>query len=194
MKNESIEHLVGVKELPVSVLKLLLECDPENGTLTFKNRESWMFPTNNRLAQWNGRYAGELALNDLGNHGYLCGDIMGKKNLAHRTIWAMHYGEWPCSQVDHINMIVTDNRISNLRDVTQSPNQWNRTKYANNTSGFKGVSYYKRNGSWRAQITYKGAKKTIGYFSTPEDAANAYDVYCDKMHGEYARTNEKAPD
>lgn len=106
----------------------------------------------------------------------------------------MHYGEWPKNQVDHINMVITDNRIENMRDVEQSPNQWNRTKYLNNTSGYKGVSFYKRNASWRAQITFMGKKKTIGYFPTPELAASAYDDFCNKLHKQYARPNEKAPE
>ena len=189
----NIENYIGTSRLPVDVLGLLFECHASDGILFHRPRTVEMFPSNSRIRQWDGRYAGKRALNDLGNHGYLCGDVMGKKVLAHRVIWAMHYGDWPEGQIDHINMDKTDNRIINLRDVAQSPNQWNRTKYKNNTSGFKGVSFYKRDGTWRAQITINGKKKTIGYYPNPEMAANAYDEYCLDVHGDYARTNKKAP-
>ena len=45
--------------------------------------------------------------------------------LFHRVIWAHRYGRLPTGQLDHINGIKTDNRIENLREVTDSENKQN---------------------------------------------------------------------
>lgn len=43
--------------------------------------------------------------------------------------------------IDHINHIRDDNRLENLRWVTRSENQRNRSLAISNTSGFRGVAY-----------------------------------------------------
>lgn len=43
----------------------------------------------------------------------------------------------------------------------------------NNTSGTKGVVWDKSNKKWRAQITFKGKKHNLGYFTNKQDAINA---------------------
>jgi len=54
-------------------------------------------------------------------------------------------------QVDHINHNTQDNRLENLRWVTHSDNERNRSMSKNNTSGEQGVSFDKYNNNWRAQ-------------------------------------------
>ena len=46
-------------------------------------------------------------------------------------------------------------------------------KPKNNTSGLKGVSWYKKNQKWRAQIAFQGKRIYLGLFSTLEAAAKA---------------------
>ena len=66
--------------------------------------------------------------------------------------------------VDHINHIKDDNRIENLRWVTLTENQKNRSLQSN-TSGFRGVSYNTRLNAWFAQwndlITGKRKSKSF---------------------------------
>jgi hypothetical protein len=50
----------------------------------------------------------------------------------------MMTGEWPKTQIDHINLDKADNRWCNLREATQSQNFANTRILASNGSGFKG--------------------------------------------------------
>ena len=108
----------------------------------------------------------------------------GRVMQMHRLIM----GFPPGLQVDHINCDGLDNRRSNLRIVTQSQNNMNARLRKDNTSGFKGVYFYKPNQKWKAQIQV-GKNRHIGYFDTPEEAARAYDAEARKHFGEFARPN-----
>ncbi|WP_054070229.1 HNH endonuclease [Pseudomonas syringae group genomosp. 3] len=107
--------------------------------------------------------------------GYRSIRVFGSSYLAHRLAWLHHYGEWPTGDLDHINGIKSDNRIENLRDVSRSENCQNiRSAQCNNAVGLLGVSLPKKGKRWVAQIHHNGKKRTIGYFSTPELAHEAY--------------------
>jgi hypothetical protein len=80
---------------------------------------------------------------------------------------------WPEDQIDHINRIRTDNRISNLREVSHKQNHQNRSKSSHNTSGHSGVSWYKQKSRWRAQITHNQKDIHLGLFTNLEDAIAA---------------------
>jgi len=68
-----------------------------------------------------------------------------------------------------------NNRISNLRDVTRNTNMQNqRGPRADNTSGFLGVSFYRRLDKWEAGIYVAGRRRHIGVFTTAEEASAAY--------------------
>ena len=54
--------------------------------------------------------------------------------------------------IDHINHNTLDNRKSNLRIVTSSQNSMNQRIRKDNTSGYKGVTGYKKNVKWGADI------------------------------------------
>lgn len=45
---------------------------------------------------------------------------------AHRLAYAIYYGKWPSNELDHINRIKTDNRITNIRDADRYINNQNR--------------------------------------------------------------------
>jgi hypothetical protein len=90
---------------------------------------------------------------------------------------------------DHINGDTLDNRRSNLRLATSAQNAWNRDKYKNNTTGYKGVTYDKGRGKARAQITVHGKHRHLGWFDDPREAALAYDQAARQYHGPYGCTN-----
>lgn len=111
--------------------------------------------------------------------------------MAHRVIWAIHYGEWPENEVDHINGNKTDNRIENLRIATPSENRCNRGKQRNNTSGYKGVYFNKRSNSWYAEIRKSGIKKYLGSAKTPEEAHKIYVANLVNYHGSFSNKGVK---
>lgn len=91
---------------------------------------------------------------------------------------------------DHINGNGLDNRKENLRESNHQTNAFNRAKQTNSTSGFKGVSYLKKNKCWSAKSRLSGKDIWLGSFKTKEAAALAYNDFAIKNHGEYARLNE----
>lgn len=138
-----------------------------------------------------GKYGtGEAFLQRLPS-GYLQGAFggNGRKLYAHRVAWALHYGQWPQDEIDHINGDPADNRIANLRQASRTQNAANRGAKGG-ASKFRGViaSISKVN-PWCAQIRH--GKKTIhlGQFASEDDAARAYDSAAKELHGEFARLN-----
>jgi len=90
--------------------------------------------------------------------GYIsCRVHVGKKLyniLGHRIAWYLYYGKLPVNFIDHKDGVRDNNKIENLRDVTQQRNHFNRTTA-------KGYSWDKPNKKFRAHI--KINKKLI-YF------------------------------
>lgn len=98
---------------------------------------------------------------------------MGVYYRAHRVAWAITHGEWPTSDIDHINGVRDDNRICNLRAVTRSQNRRNSSMRSDNKSGITGVALDKKFNVWRAQIHVDGKHITLGAFPTFEAAVGA---------------------
>jgi hypothetical protein len=54
-----------------------------------------------------------------------------------------------------------------------------------NTSGIKGVTWFRKENKWRAQITCRGKDIHIGDFDNIEDAQNARQQKAKELFGEY---------
>lgn len=91
--------------------------------------------------------------------------------------------------VDHIDGNGLNNQKRNLRLCTKAQNGMNRTKQANNTSGYKGVRRDKERNKWIAQIKINQKNRFIGRFDSREEAARAYDAKALELFGEFAYTN-----
>lgn len=89
-------------------------------------------------------------------------------------------------KIDHRDGDGLNNQRANLRSCKHAQNLRNTGAHANNTSGFKGVSWDKQSGRWKAQIRGDLKKKHIGYFFTPEEAFAAYCSAAAELHGEFA--------
>lgn len=96
--------------------------------------------------------------------GYRVVSLSGQRYLAHRIIWLLNNKEWPDGEIDHIDGDPKNNRIENLRVVSESQNQRNRCRRSDNTSGHQGVSWDKTRNCWQVNITINGVQKNYGRF------------------------------
>jgi hypothetical protein len=143
---------------------------------------SWTVNVRRRVATdgepGTGRYTSVAARIHLG-HG-------ARKNLKlHRYILDAP----PAVLVDHINGDPLDNRRANLRFVDHSGNAANRRPHG--SSGYKGVSFDKKSGMWSANIKKDCRQRYLGLFSTPEQAAEAYDIAARELFGQFAWLNSE---
>jgi len=160
-------------DLPsIHLMRQILEYDANTGKLKWKKREEWTFiPRAGRSPShmanaWNACFSGKDAFTAIAKNKYIRGSINGAGFYAHRVAWAIHFGMWPESDIDHVNGVRDDNRICNLRSVDRRENMKNRQMSSNNTSGIMGVSYSNRHKLWSAQI----GDTHIGWFSSKQEA------------------------
>lgn len=147
--------------------------------LTFeKAKELFSYDREMGIIKWNYRFnnkqraglvAGSQRKDD--TDGYIQISIKGKLYPAHRIAMLLSYGFYGDGlEVDHINHIRNDNRLSNLRFVTKSGNRRNQSRSSKNTSGVAGVYYYKAKRKYVAQIKVDGVNIYLGIFVTLEEA------------------------
>ncbi len=90
---------------------------------------------------------------------------------------------------DHIDRNTLNNQRKNLRICSTSQNSMNSKMKKNNTSGFKGVDFHKRNKRWRVTIQLNEKRYFIGNFKNKIEAAQSYNEAALKYHGEFACLN-----
>jgi hypothetical protein len=124
------------------------------------------------------------------SNGYKVVSLNSKQHKIHRLV-ANAFIPNPNNKdcVDHINNDRGDNKVSNLRWVTNQENQFNSGLCVKNTSGYKGVNWH--NSKWRAQIRHNGKKIDIGHFDKIEDAVEARVKKANELFGEFTNKCEK---
>lgn len=93
--------------------------------------------------------------------------------------------------VDHIDRNPLNNQKANLRICTEAENALNRSMLSSNKSGYKGVSWAKHLGKWRAQISFNRKIYSAGVHETAEAAYEAYCLKALELHREFANTEIK---
>jgi len=115
------------------------------------------------------------------NGGYAITRIARKNFRMHQVILG--------TGLDHKNNDRLDNRRENLRIATAQQQGMNRTKSVGKSTGYKGVSL-KGGGKYiEAYIQVDRKKRHLGYYSTQEDAARAYDREAKRLFGDFAKLN-----
>lgn len=102
--------------------------------------------------------------------GYRIVGIKRRHYKAHRLIWLHHYGYFPENSLDHINRNTLDNRITNLREVSNSCNIRNTGVSKNNTSGVKGVYWHKKERKWYSHVKENGRTRYLGRYDDFDEA------------------------
>lgn len=122
---------------------------------------------------------------------YAAASIQSKQITMHRFVFGSVHGR---TVIDHIDRNGLNNCLSNLRVATVARNAANKRKQVGKySSRFKGVHWRPdagNGGKWRAFIECDKKRETIGYFSTQEEAAIAYNARAVQLFGEFARLNE----
>ena len=134
-----------------------LHYNPETGHFTWRTTRS-----SNAVS---GSRAGTNVTN-----GYRQINFSGKRYLEHRLAWFYVHGHEPTMTVDHINMVRSDNRISNLRVVTIQENTRNQPSHRDGKK--TGVSWHRDVSKWRAYITIDRKFIHLGLFDDYETAVN----------------------
>ena len=125
----------------------------------------------NRVSRGGGAIAGALAGHD-DSEGYRTVKIGSSDYKVHRLIYKLIHGYDP-DQIDHINGDKGDNRIGNLRSVSNAENARNRKMSSNNTSGRAGVGWHKKQKRWQARIRVSGQLIHLGSYIEFDDAVRA---------------------
>lgn len=104
-----------------------------------------------------------------------------ENRLLHRYIMNAKKGD----VIDHINHNTLDTRKTNLRICDMSKNGQNRKLNANNSSGYKGVTWIEKEDRWMAYLMIDQKFKNLGLYDSKEDAALARASAEDNYFGEY---------
>lgn len=139
-------------------LQTLLKYDPDTGWFIWRvNRAGGRVKVGNRAG-----YAHHTG------YRYACVD--GRTVTEHRLAWFFVYGRWPNGDLDHINRVRHDNRVSNLREVSRAENCQNQPIRRSNKSGVTGVYYHKVSKKWAASININRKQIHLGVYATREEA------------------------
>lgn len=165
-------------KLPIAALRAAFSYDPSDGTLRWRERSDVGLP-------WNRKHVGKIA-GSFDRDGYRLLRLNCITIKAHRAIWAICTGEWPESEIDHINGDPADNRFENLRLATRAQN-------CQNISGWRrkvlptGVQLRCDGKAFFAKIMVNRKFLHLGSFPTAELAHAAYLKAARDHRGDFSR-------
>ena len=156
--------------------RALLNYDPNTGEFTWKVSHG----SNGKIRE--GKKTGVKH-----NKGYVKICINKRQYQAHRIAWLITHGKWPTGVIDHIDRDRSNNRLSNLRDISSVENSHNSIKATSlSKSGLRGVYMKKGSERWCASIRANGEIHALGWFDSKELAYAAYLDAKAKYHPSYS--------
>ena len=104
----------------------------------------------------------------------ICKEWLDDKDLF--VLWALNNGWRLGLCIDRIDND-GDYESGNIRFIDRKTSALHqRLLIRTNTSGYRGVSWFKRDKKWVSYIKINGKNKNLGYFDSPRIAAIVYDV------------------
>lgn len=169
-----------LQDIPPQELTRYFKCDATTGVLT--------------RATTTARGAVGAVVGSADAHGRWRVYLRGMMPRRAQVVWAMHYGIWPAPGLvlDHINGNCADDRVCNLRCITQGQNSQNRKVQSNSRSGIPGVYLDRNTGRFRVKIRLQRKEYYGGVFKYVRDAADAAARLRLKLHP-YARSERVLP-
>lgn len=130
---------------------------------------------------------------NLGTDGYITRGNKGMRSIPLHW-FVLGYENDPPHMVDHIDRNPLNCCRDNLRFVTLHQNNMNRSLGKNNTSGYVGVSYDRRNRKYKAKICFNS--KTINLLASSDITvcAQAYNLASEFLFREFAGHHNDVPD
>lgn len=107
----------------------------------------------------------------------------------HHLVWLIHTGEWPTSEIDHIDNDPSNNEFGNLRLANRNGQGANQTLQKRRVGKYKGV-HQSSSGKFYVKIKVEGKQKYFGSFVTEEEAALRYNEAASFYFGNWANLNE----
>jgi len=104
----------------------------------------------------------------IGGTGYRKIQLFKKTYKEHRLVWLWHYPLNDDEILDHIDRDKTNNKIENLRVLSQSENNRNSERCNNSITGIQ-----KFHNKWKAFYWHNRKNHYLGHFETLEDAQEA---------------------
>ena len=160
----------------------ILDYDPETGDVTWK-----VFRGSRTKI---GKRAGTINDDKSRRTSYYQIVIDNITYRAHRIAWLLHYGKWPDGQIDHIDGDGMNNRIGNIRDVSNMVNHHNIGKYNVKNRRFPPGVKQISSGRYVAKVMVNYKQIYLGSFDTIAEAVAAHKEAKRKYHnpswGEYA--------
>lgn len=140
-----------------SVLREILECDPDTGVLTWRRKVGGGKEVNRFNSRYAGRRAGS-APKGTARDPYRKVRIDGVNFYEHRVVWAWVYGPIPDGLwIDHIDGDKLNNSPRNLRLVEPALNSANCT-WGSGRSRYRGVDFDPRRNRWEASVSFMGKR------------------------------------
>jgi hypothetical protein len=181
-----------IRKLPnITILRNLLDYDPDTGLLTWKCRPDISKYNKGFNRRFAGQSAGSLSGDAERGNQYIVVGVrhagMYQQYKAHRIIWKMMTKNEPPDFIDHKDGDAFNLRWSNIRAATNGQNLQNAKLRKDNRSGVKGVSWDVSHQKWKAVISVNKQQFRLGRFSTVEEAEAVIARKRHELHGEFSR-------
>lgn len=162
-------------------------------TISLKELKEYFYIDNEYRLRWKIKPSARVYIGDLAGvltkqHGIRI-YIKGKNYQSHRLLYQMYHNLETLNEsieIDHIDVNRMNNSPNNLRECTTQQNDFNRLKYKERATEYKGV--FKNNSiknPFRARICHNGINYSLGSFSNQLDAHNSYCNKAKELYGEF---------